>query len=265
MSRVAVSLLCWNTREVSRDARNGLVLELGKLLVSGHEAYLITLDNGSDDWTATMLNELHEKPYFRAMRNSQNLGNAVARNQIIDAAAAWDADYLLLLDGDIQPVAGSVLAMVEYLEQAPPTLACIGAFSGNQTAQREEAVQQCDTLRGRFIARNTHVAWTQYGLFRMAPFQTGVRFDENFGPGWGFEDNDLMYQLQEHGYTVEAVLGMTYLHRAIRSSCCNLEAAGLNPAELFEQRKQYLLDKWHLHPVFAAHEDAVRDMVYPTR
>ena len=65
------------------------------------------------------------------------------------------------------------------------------------------------------------VAWTQYGLFRRAIFDAGVRFDETTpfdGAGWGFEDNDLAFQMDLRGYVNQRFFGMTYLHRDVRSS-----------------------------------------------
>jgi hypothetical protein len=39
-------------------------------------------------------------------------------------------------------------------------------------------------------------------------------------------------------------MGMTYLHRAARSSVRIMKRLGIDAHALYEQRKQYVIDKW---------------------
>jgi hypothetical protein len=84
-------------------------------------------------------------------------------------------------------------------------------------------------------------------MFRRAIFEDGVRFDESApfgGPGWGFEDNDLAFQMAVMGYLNQRFFGMVYLHRAARSSIRNLRSQGLDVGALYNLRKQFIIDKW---------------------
>ena len=88
-------------------------------------------------------------------------------------------------------------------------------------------------------------------MFRRAVFDEGVRFDETKpfdGAGWGFEDNDLAFQLDMKGYLNQRFFGMTYLHREVRSSIRIMRAHGLDVAGIYARRKQYVIDKWAAVP-----------------
>jgi hypothetical protein len=95
------------------------------------------------------------------------------------------------------------------------------------------------------------VAWTQYGLFRRAVFEDGVRFDDS-APfdrvGWGFEDNDLAFQMDLKGYLSQRFFGMVYLHRAARSSMRIMRDQGIDPVPLYARRKEYVIRKWATVP-----------------
>src|SRR3712207_4249018 len=86
---------------------------------------------------------------------------------------------------------------------------------------RERATAYLFSLDGLPVEPASDVAWTQYGLFRREVFAAGVRFDTNApfdGAGWGFEDNDLAFQLEVKGFANQRFSGMTYLHRNVHSS-----------------------------------------------
>ena len=86
---------------------------------------------------------------------------------------------------------------------------------------------------------------------RRAVFDDGVRFDETTpfdGAGWGFEDNDLAFQMDMKGYLNQRFFGMTYLHRDMRSSIRIMRASGIDATALYARRKQYVIDKWTTVP-----------------
>ena len=104
----------------------------------GQEPFLCLCDNGSADGLADALQALAPQidvPY-KLISNRDNLGNSIARNQIIDYMLACDADYLLFMDGDIEIVPFSSFAMLRYMENSGHQLGCIGADSGADTAPR---------------------------------------------------------------------------------------------------------------------------------
>src|SRR5205814_10348817 len=67
--------------------------------------------------------------------------------------------------------------------------------------------------------KDAWIAYTQYGLFSRALFDV-CRFDPNYGPGWGFEDDDLFMQMLHKGIHAKQVTWKYYHQR--RSSLVNL-------------------------------------------
>ena len=215
----------------------------------GHEPILCVCDNGSTDGLADGLRAVEPQidiPHTFIL-NPSNFGNSIARNQIIDFMLESDADYLLMMDGDIEIVPFSSFAMLRYLENNGRRLGCIGADSSGQTPRRERASRYLYSVDGCRIETTNLVAWTQYGMFRRAVFEEGIRFDETKpfdGSGWGFEDNDLAFQMDVKGYLNHRFMGMTYLHRDARSSLRIMRERGIDVVTLYDQRKKYVIDKW---------------------
>ncbi len=246
--KIVLALLTWNTRDVSLDSVRAYVREAHMLKRLGQTPFLCVCDNGSTDGTAGALRAIEPEidlPH-RFILNHENLGNSIARNQIIDYMLECDADYLLFMDGDIEIVPFSSFAMLRYMENSGHRLGCIGADSRGQTPYRERATAYKYSVDGPVQTTNL-VAWTQYGMFRRAVFGDGVRFDqaEPFdSAGWGFEDNDLAFQMEMKGYLNQYFTGMVYLHRDARSSIRIMRERGIDAAALYVRRKQYVIDKW---------------------
>lgn len=172
---------------------------------------------------------------YRLILNSSNLGNSIARNQIIDDMLTCGADYLLFMDGDIEIVPFSSFAMLRYMENTGARLGCIGADSYGQSLYRNRATPFLYTIDGAQIETTNLIAWTQYGLFRREVFEASVRFDhtEPFDrAGWGFEDNDLAFQMDLKGFLSQRFFGMVYLHRNARSSMKIMRDNGIDPMPL---------------------------------
>jgi glycosyltransferase involved in cell wall biosynthesis len=248
--RLVLALLTWNTRAISVESLHAHIAEARMLQRLGQQPMLCVVDNGSNDGTPDALRaleaEMEDIPH-RFIFNRHNLGNSVARNQIIDAVLDWDADYLLFIDGDIELVPFSSFAMLRYMENQGHVVGCIGADSRWQTPDRGRSNQSWYSIDDTAIQTTNLVAWTQYGMFRRALFDEGVRFDVNAPfdePGWGFEDNDLAFQMDVKGYLNCYFSGMTYLHRALHSSIGILRQNGYDPAALYTQRQQYVINKW---------------------
>lgn len=219
----------------------------------GHDAVLCICDNGSTDGTQDDIRALEsqlEIPH-RFILNTENLGNSIARNQIIDYMRDIDADYVLFMDGDIEVVPFSSFAMLRYMESNGERLGCIGADSAGQSPQRK-LISPCHfSIDGGRIDTSNIVAWTQYGLFRRQVFDAGIRFDESppfNGAGWGFEDNDLAFQMDTRGFILQRFFGMTYLHRDRQSSVRNMRSTGIDAHALCQKRQQYVIHKWSSIP-----------------
>ena len=248
-SRVLLAMLTWNTLAISRDSVGALVREARMLGRVGVEAGLCVVDNGSDDGTAQAIGELDAAidVTHRFFLNPQNLGNSHARNQIIGYALSGGFDYVLFTDGDIEIVPFSTMAMLRYLECSPAEVGCIGAFSAGCSPRRTQSTPVLFSLSGFEIASSDVLAWTQYGMFRRSLFESGIRFDEDGpfgGPGHGFEDVDLVFQMRTRGFASHYFSGITYLHRHISSSVPNLRKGGLDPQKLYAERREHLLSKW---------------------
>jgi glycosyltransferase involved in cell wall biosynthesis len=170
----------------------------------GQDPVICVCDNGSTDGTAGALQMLESQidvPH-RLILNDQNLGNSIARNQIISYAVENAADYVLFMDGDIEIVPFSSFAMLRYMENNGHWLGCIGADHAGQSPSRDRTTPYRYSIDySQIEATNTNTS-TQYGLFRRDVFDDGIRFDETAPfdrPGWGFEDNDLAFQMDVRG------------------------------------------------------------------
>ncbi len=250
--RVAMAQLCWNTAEASAEAVDAMVRECDILRKLGNIGSIISVDNGSEDGTLErVVTTLQKYPanlniQVDLHRETENRGISKGRNKMIDYALKHDAEYVLLIDGDIEPVPVSVYSMMRYLD-CHKEAGCIGAYSANYTKERDKTTKALLDIPEIRVKHDIDVAWTQYGLFRMEMFKQGIRFDEDgpFGePGWGFEDDDLCYQMLEKGWTNPYFGGMRYLHRNIRSSWVHIEKQGYDVKAMFNKRKEFLVNKW---------------------
>lgn len=251
--KVVLALLTWNTCNISLESVRAYVREARMLQRLGQIPFICICDNGSTDGTPEALQALKaqiEIPH-RFILNQENLGSSIARNQIIDYMRECDADYLLFMDGDIEIVPFSSFAMLRYMENSGHKLGCIGADCLGYTPNRAQVSACYYTIDGCKLETTSLLAWTQYGMFRRAVFEDGCRFEENapFNQvGWGFEDNDLAFQMEMKGYLNQRFFGMTYLHRAARSSIRIMREQGVDVTTLYRQRKQYVIDKWAATP-----------------
>jgi hypothetical protein len=251
--KVMFALLTWNTRDISLESIRAYVREAHMLRRLGHDAEICICDNGSTDGTAQALQSLESEidiPH-RFIYNPDNRGNSTARNQIIDYMLAGRADYLFFMDGDIEIVPFSSFAMLRHMENSGSRLGCIGAAHGGQTPLRDNASPYFYSIDGSKLETSNLIVCTHYGLLRRAVFEDGVRFDhqEPFdGVGWGFEDNDLAFQMDVKGYLNQRFFGMVHLHRAARSSMRIMQQQGIDPAPLVARRQQYIIEKWSTVP-----------------
>src|SRR5262249_52929175 len=97
---VVLSLLTWNTRDVSLEALQACLQEAAMLQRLGQQPFIVVCDNGSTDGTQEALRALDEQidiPH-QFILNTHNWGSSIARNQIIDVLLAREAHYLLFID-----------------------------------------------------------------------------------------------------------------------------------------------------------------------
>jgi GT2 family glycosyltransferase len=249
---VGLSLLSWNTRDITVEALAALAAEAERLARRGAASFLVACDNGSTDGTGEALAAAARRLAVpcRLLLNAENQGISLARNRVIGVMLAEGADYLLLTDGDIEVVPGSVAAMLEHLAMSEPEVGCIGADSYSHTRDRMATTPYLPSLAECRIADDREELWaarTLYGLFRRTVFAAGVRFDESppfDRPGWGCEDVDLAFQMHAKGFYIETFAGVTYLHRNVNSSIPHLRELGLDPRSDYDRRRRYVIEKW---------------------
>jgi GT2 family glycosyltransferase len=196
---------------------------------------VVVVDNGSDDGSREYLKNRSD---VLAICNEENLGSSVGRNQGI---ARCEGD-MLLLDSDIIYIPGS-FAWLRAIS-AQTSAECVGFHHYTYTRDKKEAWNDLGSRCVKPLAGN--FAYTHYGFFRHDVFEK-CRFDEQFGVGWGFEDDDLTYQMRQHGMTF-ACVRWRYYHRK-KSSVFNLSKRGYG-ARLAERRK-YFCAKWGLKKAYA--------------
>lgn len=248
--RIVLGMLSWHARDLTLDSLRAFVAEARMLRRLGQESFICVCDNGSTDGTQEALAAAAAKmdvPH-RFILNRENVGTTRARNQIIDYMRECDGDYLLLTDSDIEIVPFSVFAMFRHMENSGCLLGSLGAYFGesHQTADRTEAAEYLYSVRRVYQADNT-ISSTWYGMFRRELFDEGVRFEESGpfgGPGWGVEDHDLAFQIVARGYKIRFFADMVHLHRSPHSSIGTLYEKRLDAQELYNRRKQFVLDKW---------------------
>ena len=244
--KIALSMLSWQTGDVIADTWFSVLRERAALEAAGHEALAIAIDNGSTDGSAEIL-ERAKVVDSVVMRLPENIGNARARNKAIDLAVKEQFDMILFLDGDIEMIPGSAEYLRRALKEEPDTTYCFGMFSMGQSRWRKNVTPEMPEFGSLKVEYNKwECAWTQYGMFRMKPVVEGLRFYDAFGPGWGWEDDDLHMQNRTKAIIRNAASldGVTYLHRNWHSSWDALKQSGVDPKEVYEKRRAIFLARW---------------------
>jgi glycosyltransferase involved in cell wall biosynthesis len=204
-------------------------------LLLADQIRVVVVDNGSDDGSREYL---EDRPDLLAICNEKNMGSSVGRNQGIDQCPG----DVLLLDSDVLYIPGSLAYLRSVCEQT--NAACAGFHHYTYTRDREKAWN--DFGKRRVGLSSSNFAYTHYGFFRRDVFEK-CRFDEAFGVGWGFEDDDLTRQMVLHAMTSVCVR-WRYFHRK-KSSVSNLTSRG-HSARMAERRK-YFCAKWGLKKAYA--------------
>jgi glycosyltransferase involved in cell wall biosynthesis len=175
---LSVNILCWNTWPILHKTLHVLAEEL-----RGVDSEVIIVDNGSTD----------ECKDAATIRNEVNLGISKGKNQGIDASRG---EYILLLDGDIVPPKNSIRSLLAYLETHSEVDAL--GFHPNKWQNQVDGPQErvCNEL----VDVRPHKGHACYfGIYRRSVFDRGVRFDEAYGPGYGWEDLDMYMQMEKLG------------------------------------------------------------------
>jgi glycosyltransferase involved in cell wall biosynthesis len=255
-STIQLSLLTWNSLDVSPASLKAIIREASYLKLAGQRVNICVCDNGSTDGTVNKLKDISEssKINVQFICNPTNRGSSLARNQIIDHAIDHDTDYLLFVDSDIEMVPFSSVAMVSYLHASASNVGAIGLPMGEAyyTVYKEHVAKWLPNLKDLRVQKTWSAAPTHYGLFRTQIFGDGIRFEEKgpfSGPGWGFEDNDLAFQMFVSGWEIHTVYGAIYMHSTAHSTIHALSDSGINPENNYGERKDFFIKKWTENPL----------------
>lgn len=231
MLKISINILTWNTLPTTE-----MTLETLKSEMIGIDHEIIMVDNGSIDGCQDLA----------TIKNPTNLGISKGKNQGIDASKG---EFIFLIDGDVVPVPNSIRLMLKHMEANPGCMALGVApdkFCNNVRGEYERFCAKLDPIREHF----GHCIY--YGMYRREIFQT-IRFDEQYGVGYGYEDLDTFMQMERAGIK-QWVAGINheagkYLHM-INSSINNKNCLGF-PLYMKSsvERSQIFKKKWDRHVV----------------
>lgn len=180
--KLSVNILTWNTVKTLHQTLHILKDEL-----KGIESEVIIVDNGSNDGSEV----------YATIRNKENLGISKGKNQGIDASTG---EYIFLLDGDIVPVPNSIVCLLNYLEDHKE-IEALGFHPNKFTTEKNgykkiNHEERCNNIVD--VKPNTsHCIY--YGIYRRSVFDRGLRLDEAYGVGYGYEDLDFFLQMKQAG------------------------------------------------------------------
>jgi len=202
-ARVDVVVLTWNDGELL-----GAAVE-SALASHGVDVRVLVVDNGSDPPAVV--------PCDRGLvlvRNGANVGVARGRNQ---GAALATAPYVCFLDSDARLLPGTLIRLVEALEERPEAALAAPVFTGQSPdASAGRAPSPAVKLLRVLGLRHTYAPVTGHGprwdvdfaigacqLVRREAFVSVGGFDESYF--YGPEDVDLCLRLREQGWRVVQV------------------------------------------------------------
>ncbi len=111
--KLAAVIVSWNAKDYLRECLRALIDRTQNFALEVH-----VVDNGSSDGTAAMVREAF--PKVRLLPGEKNIGFAAANN-IALAGILKDksADYVLLINADVEVAEGTVEGLVDELERSP--------------------------------------------------------------------------------------------------------------------------------------------------
>jgi len=218
------------------NLENGDIMKesIERLLKEGVE--VIAIDNNSKDSSKEVLKSFEGKITYKIRK--EIAGQSENRNWMIKQT---HGDYILLLDSDVLYHPGSFDYLVKRFENAPEEVKCIGFDPWRYTNMREMEQRDLPSLKEPFSTHGQPIAYTQYGVFkRELFFKDNIWFDENFGTGYGWEDNDYALQMLEKGYKCVCI-PFLYFHNKHTEHWFNLHQEG---TMRIKERQDYFQQKW---------------------
>jgi len=218
------------------NLENGDILDksIQRLLDEGIE--VLVVDNNSHDSTAEVLKKYEGKiKYWRwdCVKGQSENRNIMMKNS--------HGKYVLMLDSDVLYYPKSFDYLVERLKTAPSNVKNVGFDSWIYTNDEKFVDQQLPSLDKEFSRHGQPLAYTQYGVFdRDLWDKYDIWFDENYGTGYGYEDNDYALEMLKKGFLCRCV-PFKYYHNKHTQHWFNLHI----PEEMkIGERERYFQNKW---------------------
>ena len=218
------------------NLENGDIMKesIERLLKEGVE--VIAIDNNSKDSSREVLKSFEGRITYKIRK--EIAGQSENRNWMIKQT---HGDYILLLDSDILYHPGSFDYLIKRFDNAPEDVKCIGFDPWRYTNMREMEQRDLPSLKEPFSTHGQPIAYTQYGVFkRELFFKDNIWFDENFGTGYGWEDNDYALQMLEKGYKCVCI-PFLYFHNKHTEHWFGLHQEGTMRVK---ERQDYFRQKW---------------------
>jgi len=230
--KFSVCIINWNWLEILKPTIDRLRKERESV-----DLEIIVLDNASEDGSAKWLKEQTD---VTSICNTENLGSAVGRNQMIKIA---QGDYILMLDSDILYINGSLEYLCSRFNNISDSAKCVGfnpiLFTNNLDNYEDELPKKDSPIKNHADIGVTY-ALTQYGLFKRDMFDYCM-FDETYGVGWGCEDDDLFFQMKKFNFEVYQI-DCLYFH-AKNTEKWQKSHKDL-PSVNYYERAGYFREKW---------------------
>jgi glycosyltransferase involved in cell wall biosynthesis len=237
-TKIVMGMLTWNDKDKTLMNLKALLTEADNLRKFDFDPYVVVVDNGSNDGT---VEELKKIKNIHIIANKKNLGISKARNQTIKYAIKVDSEFIFTQDCDTTVVPFSVLEMIRWLRPRASQAACIGANSYCCTEDSNKAAKWCPIITNAEI--QNHQAPGHYGLF-FTNILNRYRYDENFGAGWGTEDNDLAMTIEDATHLKMYIFPLLFLHLHPHGSVESLKKDGVDIEKNIRERYAYFINKW---------------------
>lgn len=202
---------------------------------------IIVVNNGSIDSTQKWLSQQNDITVI----NKENNGAGPGRNSGLDKAGQFD--YVLMLDGGIRPLVNGTQRMLEYLGSNQKADVVGVEVSDFETDYQKAWRRWPCVVKNTY--RNTRLSHTAYCLARYKAFD-GFRFNETgpfAEPGWGCDDDELMYQWNERNIALYIVMNIHPYRRASSSFRRLYQETGIWPNQygsVYEKRLVWLQQNW---------------------
>ena len=224
------------------NLENGDILDRSlERLWKEEDTEIIIIDNHSQDNTREVMDKWcipENYPRLRGWRWRVIKGQAKNRNFGIKHS---HGKYILLLDSDILYFPGSFDYLIKRFDDTQKGIKCIGFNPKNYTNDESEVDKSLPPLSVPLENPPESIALTQYGVFKADLFKRyKIWFDENFGTGYGWEDNDLALQMLKRGFSIKQV-SLKYYHNRHTPHWWALHTPEFMR---LQERKSYFKKKW---------------------